>query len=351
MQMIRKWLAVGLILLFIGTAVISSNGQKIEEQFLLGSRGNILYVGGSGPGNYTRIQDAIDNASDGQTVFVYHSSTPYYENIIIDKSIRLIGEDRNTTIIDGNGLHNVTLITADNVIISGLTLYHSGDYHLFGYMDSGVFILSNGNTIDGNIIKRNLGCGITARNSKNNTIRNNVIAKNAYYGAELINFTNNRFENNTISESGLGIDVESGCENNISNNVFSDLDYSVSFNGCINNSIFHNKLNGHLHSVSMYYNSNNNVISENTFDNEIENVNNLWIVASFNNAIVRNNFFTVGYTVCFAASSNNVWDGNYWGHARLLPKVILGKNGQFDRYPNTLNFDWHPAHKPYDIGR
>jgi hypothetical protein len=31
--------------------------------------GNILYVGGSGPENYTRIQDAVDNASDGDTVF------------------------------------------------------------------------------------------------------------------------------------------------------------------------------------------------------------------------------------------------------------------------------------------
>jgi len=30
---------------------------------------NILYVGGSGEGNYSSIQDAIDNASDGDTIF------------------------------------------------------------------------------------------------------------------------------------------------------------------------------------------------------------------------------------------------------------------------------------------
>ena len=66
----RKWLAVGIILLFIGTAIIPSSGQNIEKSSSA-SRGNWLYVGGSGPGNYTKIQDAIDNASDGDTLFVY----------------------------------------------------------------------------------------------------------------------------------------------------------------------------------------------------------------------------------------------------------------------------------------
>ena len=61
--------------------------------------GNTLYVGGSGPNNYTSIQDAIDNASDGDTIYVY--SGIYYENVVINKRINLIGEDRNGTIIDG----------------------------------------------------------------------------------------------------------------------------------------------------------------------------------------------------------------------------------------------------------
>ena len=38
------------------------------------------YVGGSGGGNYSSIQDAIDDASDGDTVFVYNGI--YNENII-----------------------------------------------------------------------------------------------------------------------------------------------------------------------------------------------------------------------------------------------------------------------------
>ena len=61
--------------------------------------GSTLYVGGSGPGNFSKIQDAIDNASDGDTVFVYSGS--YYENVLINKSIRLIGENKSNTIIEG----------------------------------------------------------------------------------------------------------------------------------------------------------------------------------------------------------------------------------------------------------
>ncbi|MEF8847999.1 MAG: hypothetical protein V5A68_02570 [Candidatus Thermoplasmatota archaeon] len=35
----------------------------------------ILYVGGRGPGNYSTIQNAIDNANTGDTVFVLTVNT------------------------------------------------------------------------------------------------------------------------------------------------------------------------------------------------------------------------------------------------------------------------------------
>ncbi|MBE3136539.1 MAG: hypothetical protein IMZ43_03980, partial [Thermoplasmata archaeon] len=85
----RKGLAVGIILLFIGTCIISTVAQDTEKP-LPASRGNWLYVGGSGSGNYSTIQDAIDNSSNGDTVYVYNGT--YYEHVEIDKSITLIGE-------------------------------------------------------------------------------------------------------------------------------------------------------------------------------------------------------------------------------------------------------------------
>ena len=51
-----------------------------------------------------RIQDAVNDASNGDTIYVYNGSSPYYEiTIMIEKSINLLGEDRNSTIIDGKG--------------------------------------------------------------------------------------------------------------------------------------------------------------------------------------------------------------------------------------------------------
>jgi len=64
----RKCLTVGIILLFVGTCLIPVTVKNKEKPSLPISSGNWLYVGGSGPGNYSVIQDVIDNASDGDTV-------------------------------------------------------------------------------------------------------------------------------------------------------------------------------------------------------------------------------------------------------------------------------------------
>ena len=126
------------------------------------SSGNTLYVGGTGPGNYTKIQDAIDNASDRDTVFVYDDSSPYYENVIVDKSINLVGEDRDTTVIDADSIEDAVYITVDWVNISGFTIRNSGN------RQSGIDIGSNYNIITGNIISNNDNGGIVLWSSSSN---------------------------------------------------------------------------------------------------------------------------------------------------------------------------------------
>src|SRR6056297_2381950 len=61
------------------------------------------------------IQEGIDNASNSYTVFVYMGT--YFENILVDKSIKLIGENRNNTIIDGGGSEDIIHVSSDNVLI------------------------------------------------------------------------------------------------------------------------------------------------------------------------------------------------------------------------------------------
>ena len=108
MSYFRKVLAMVVMALFITIYIIPSNEGTITGSILY-APGKTLYVGGSGPGNYSKIQDAINNASDNDTVFVYDDSSPYYENIVMDKPINLIGENMNSTVID-NEYRRVNII-------------------------------------------------------------------------------------------------------------------------------------------------------------------------------------------------------------------------------------------------
>ena len=50
------------------------------------------------PTDYSSIQEAINAATDGDTVFVKRGT--YDETLVLNKTISLIGEDRDTTIIE-----------------------------------------------------------------------------------------------------------------------------------------------------------------------------------------------------------------------------------------------------------
>ena len=99
----KKLIGMFVCMLLIATVLPASGTVLLEKVSNPASFGNTLYVGGSGPGNYSTIQEAIDDSSDGDTVFVYDDSSPYYEFVEINKSIDLIGENKDTTIIDGEG--------------------------------------------------------------------------------------------------------------------------------------------------------------------------------------------------------------------------------------------------------
>ncbi|MCD6142250.1 hypothetical protein J7J55_05990, partial [Candidatus Bipolaricaulota bacterium] len=124
-------IAMFVAFVFLAGAGIVLN-DDVKDVKAGGSGGNTLYVGGSGPNNYTKIQDAVDNASDGDTVYVFNGT--YYENVFIGRSINLIGENKDTTIIDGGGSGDVVHITVDWIDICGLTVQNSGS----GWNDAGI---------------------------------------------------------------------------------------------------------------------------------------------------------------------------------------------------------------------
>jgi len=101
--------------------------MMLPQGMSIGSyNGHILYVGGSGEGNYTSIQDAINDANDGDTIFVY--SGTYHEKInTYSKKICLIGENEKTTIIDGDGDDcNILEAASYNLEIHNFTITNGG---------------------------------------------------------------------------------------------------------------------------------------------------------------------------------------------------------------------------------
>jgi nitrous oxidase accessory protein NosD len=112
---------IGIIIILLGLC-FNSQAATIEDITTQSSKGITLYVGGSGPGNHSTIQEAISNATNGDTIFVFSDSSPYNEHISIYKQITIIGENKDTTVIDGNGTGIIVSITEPDVIIKEFTI-------------------------------------------------------------------------------------------------------------------------------------------------------------------------------------------------------------------------------------
>jgi parallel beta-helix repeat protein len=224
-------------IIIAGLIVISGFLGFVTFESDVVSAGTTWYVG-SGPGNNSAtINGGIGLASPGDTVFVY--SGTYIENVVVDKTINLTGENRDTTIIDGGGIGPVVeIFGADWVNVTGFTITNGGGDGVYIWFDSDY------NTIEDNIIRDNGNEGIEINtNSDNNTVANNSI-DNSNWGVHLANGnSNNNILNNIINDSQYGIYF---WNSNINNNVRGNTVSNSSFYGIYlwsantNNKIYHN---------------------------------------------------------------------------------------------------------------
>jgi len=191
----RKSLAVAVVILFLGVSVISS---VVGDN---SSFSNTIYVDddaeppydGTQEHPYRHIQDAVDNASMGDTIFVY--SGYYKENVITYvasigeciSNIKILGENKYTTQIESFRLYG----GSRNITISGFTI--SGKFN---------YIWGGESTIKNNIFSScNVALLIDSCYDDNIVIKNIFVNNN--YGIEMRYCTDNNriegnhFENNT----------------------------------------------------------------------------------------------------------------------------------------------------------
>jgi len=300
---------------------------------------------------YQYIQDGIDNASGGDTVFVY--SGIYYENIIVNKSITLIGENKNTTIIGGMRKDNVVYVIVNGVSINGFTIQNGA-----GVPGSfaGVYLFSDNNIVYNNIIKENGIRGIELYHSDNNTIYENILSNNDCEGISLCKSNKNSIHNNIISGNTWGIDF-----------IYSEYNF-----------VYENIIDLNFNGIDLYHSGSNKI-----YGNSITNSNQGIILRyppsdqgyTLPNKIYHNNFFD--NTRNAYDEGDNTWDngypsgGNHWDdfdepnesaydefHGENQDHI--GKDGIVDQgwptgglkpyYISKNNKDWYPIMSSEDFG-
>lgn len=328
----RKLIILVIIVLFIGVNVVPIVSSNVLPTIYTNS-GKTLYVGGSGAENCYSIQSAIDNANEGDVVFVY--SGIYYENIKIKKSIHLIGKNKNNTIIDGKGSGDVITVYADNVEINGFTIRSAGELIQIGICIKNVqncFVVNN-------IIKDNI-FGISFGNSSsNNLIVSNYLTNNKWEGINVKGQDNNIYDN-IVEKNGVGIDLSSSSHGYIiRNEITSNSINALELWHSEKNTITNNHIHGGTQLLYSCYNT--------FYNNEIDG---RFYITYFSNhtTIIYNNMYESFNNYGYSGSYYNNWDRNYWYKWPIfLPRPI---RGTYDLgKTHCFTFDWHPAKEPYDI--
>ena len=185
--------------------------------------------------DYATIQEAINanETLDGHTIIV--DAGVYYENVILNKTVSLIGENRETTIIDADGSGNGIMMQADYGVIANFTIQNG----VFG-----VAIMGNstnryvGNVLVSNIFRNNADAVGLSRSDRN-IIANNTFESNGFniivgwvdpFGWGDMTSNNNTIVRNNMTLGVAGIQILSSKHNIVSENNISNMtDKGIAF--------------------------------------------------------------------------------------------------------------------------
>ncbi len=242
-------------------------------------------------GNFSSIQEAINEAENGSTIYI--PSDVYYERIVINKTISLIGENVSTTIIDGSNGGTIVNIIADNVTIAGFTIQNSS----WGWYKNGIYVYRADNCeIKSNFLLHNCQ-NIRLNCSQNSRVLDNTIDGDGY-GIRLINSFNCTAIGNNVSNCIGGVHLQNATSCTVKRNCF-----------------IQNSQGVRLYSPCLYNKIMTNTVYNNTYDGMIEKM--PPSATFFGNIFFHNNFINNTHPFIYKVSGN-IWDdgypsgGNYW---------------------------------------
>jgi len=233
------------------------------------------------------IQNGIDAVSTGGIVYV--ASASYNEKLLIGKSLFLVGEGADTTILDAQETGNAIIITGDSVDISGFSVTGGGE----DWPGAGILVQGDHATIHETNCSWNVGYGIYVDSSDYTLLKNNNCTNNIWAGISLDHASNTLIEGNNLSFNSAGISLSSSTSTSVIGNV-AVMNY---------------------YGITLFSSSDVNTIRENTLS---QNFFGVYLRNAFGNDIYHNEFLDNTVQTLDLTPEFNNWyhtileEGNFW---------------------------------------
>lgn len=355
------------------------------------------------PDDYSTIKEAINAAKESDTIFVKKGTYegPANQTLVIGKSISIIGESTEKTIIKLQPAYNVTwilgtpmyqysnsmVIDANNVHLINLTIRYTGmiiangdrlqivDNNISSFAMNSLFIKGSNCNLTNNYFSYSINVEGSSNTIKQNSFdeltlqstTQNTIESNAFHYLKLFSSHSNTISKNNISASysSFSVEVHNSNGNNFDSNYMTGLELSDS-----NENVFvKNNITSKIISLMDNYeidiseldpampscysiateNSSNNLFYFNSIANVIINDQlsqdnmfyaNAFVGPALNDGIVRISQLKI---------NNNYWDngsiGNYWSdYLTKYPNASEIGNSGICNTPYVVS----PSHSEFD---
>ena len=301
------FIAASLLLILLGAAMPTKSSSS-----------NVILV----PRDYATIQQAIDRANPGDTIEI--ASGTYNEKLKITKSIRLVGQGINQTVVSDSG--TVVTVDADNVEIRGLSV-RDGTYGIFLWYCQNALLRDNemsGNRWNFGVWGSSVSEFIHDIDSSNKVDgktlyywtnrRGGQVPKDAGYVA-LVNSTEILMKDAMLTSNEQGVLLVSTTNSIVENVTAYGNDVGIDSRWSSNNTIRKSRFASTVLHAVYFEDSHDNAFYENTM---LNNILGLELVSCNRNAFYHNNFIENTDQVWQAQTQQTSWQnedahaGNYW---------------------------------------